>query len=236
MRKYLVTLLKGLWVGAFIIMLIAVACLAFFGCDNLRMAPTEPQKQIAYQAVVTARAVENEGTDAYSPAAQQLVDATEVSLAYTGVPATPTITDYPTTVAQAGQDAARRPTADEVWSAADGWIDFGIALLGIFGGTAGIAATQFLVKARQKSRALREIIVANEKLKNWYRKVGNTEDLDTFYDFQNAEQTGKTEEIVAAERARLKASGLPSIPPDQIPPMPPVNPPATVKPTESAGE
>ncbi len=206
MRKSTVRILTVLWFVAYIIMLIVVACLSF-GCDNLRMAPTEPQKQIAYQAVVTARAVESAGTDAYSPAATQLVDATAVSLAYTGVPATPTITDYPTTLAEADHDAARRPTADEIWSEADGWIDFGIALAGIFGGGAGIAATQFLVKARQKSRALREVISGNEKLKEYLREIGKTDELNAFYDFQNEKQSGKTEVIVADERSRLKDAG-----------------------------
>ncbi len=193
------------------------------GCDSLRMAPTEPQKQIAYQAVITARAVKNEGTDPDSPAATQLVDATQVSLAYTGVPATPTITDYPTTLAQAGQDAARRPTADEVWIAADGWIDLAIAIAGLFGGTAGIAATHFLVKASQKSRALREVVSGNEKLKEWLRLRGKTLELDTFYDMQNAEQNGRTEEIVAAERARLKPPPVPNMPSNVKPPAPSMN-------------
>ena len=205
MRKFTVQVLKGLWVGAVITMLIVVACLAFCGCDNLRIAPTEPQKQVAYQAAATARIVEAAGTDAHSPAATQLADATAVSLAYTGLPASPVITDYPTTLAAAGQDAARRPTPDEIWSEADGWIDLGIALAGIFGGGAGIAATQFLVKARQKSRALREVVAGNERLKEWLRVRGKDAELNAFYDSQNVYQNGKTEAIVAAERTR--ASG-----------------------------
>lgn len=212
MRRSTVSILKGLWVGAYLIMLILVVAIMFCGCENLRMAPTEPQKQIAYQAVVTAREVEVAGTDAHSPAAQQLADATEVSLAYTGLPADPVITDYPTTLTEAGHDAARRPTPDEIWSEADGWIDLGIAVLGIFGGGAGIAVTQFLVKARQKSRALREVVAGNERLKEWLRMNGSEGELNAFYDLQNAFQKGKTEEIVAAERARLKPAGSQDMP------------------------
>ncbi len=186
-------------------------------CDSIRMAPSEAQKKIAFQGAATARAVENAGTDAGSPAATHLVDATAVALSYTGIPKNPSIQNYATTLAAAGQDAARRPTADEIWSAGDSWIDFGIALLGIFGGTAGIAATQFLVKARQKSRALREVVGANEKLKQWLRERGKDAELNAFYDMQNAYQDGRTEAIVAAERARVK--------PMRAPPMPPVKPP-----------
>ncbi len=218
MRKFTVNLLKGLWVGAFIVMLIAVACLSLYGCGGVRMAPGEAQKQIAYQAVVTAREVEIAGTDAHSPAATQLVDATEVSLSYTGLPANPVITDYPTTLARGASDAARRPTADEIWGEADGWIDFGIAVLGIFGGGAGIAATQFLVKARQKSRALREVVAGNEKLKEWLRARGKDGELNAFYDMQNAYQKGKTEEIVAAERGRAKTPHVPNMPSTVEPP------------------
>ena len=212
MRKFTVQTLKALWVGAFIVMLLIVACLSLCGCDNLRITPTEPQKQIAYQAVVTAREVEAVGTDAHSPAAQQLADATAVSLAYTGLPADPVIVDYPTTLASAGQNAARRPTPDEIWSEADGWIDLGIAIAGLFGGGAGIAATQFLVKARQKSRALREVVAGNEKLKDWLRVNGKAVELDAFYDLQNISQNGKTEAIVAAERARAKLPVVPNMP------------------------
>ena len=208
MRKFSVTLLKGLWVGAFIVMLVIVACLSF-GCDSLRMAPTEQQKKLAFQGAATAREVEVAGTDAHSPAATQLVDATAVALSYTGIPKNPVIEDYPTTLAAAGQDAARRPTADEIWSEADGWIDIGIALAGIFGGGAGIAATQFLVKARQKSRALREVVAGNEKLKEWLRVRGKDAELNAFYDMQNAYQNGRTEAIVAAERTRVKPERAP---------------------------
>ena len=209
MRKFTVQILKGLWVGAVIVMLIVAAAISFCGCSELRKAPTEPQKQIAYQAVVTARNVEAAGTDPRSPAATQLVDATAVSLAYTGLPDNPTIQHYPTTLAAAGQDAARRPTPDEIWSGADGWIDLGIAVLGIFGGGAGIAATQFLVKTRQKSKALREVVAGNERLKDWLRVNGSDAELNMFYDLQNVSQNGKTEAIVAAERARAKRPVVP---------------------------
>ena len=202
-RGWLLTLLFFACVGA----LATAAVLLISGCDSLRLAPSEPQKKLAFQATITARDVESAGTDAHSPAARQLVDATEVALSYMGVPATPQIEDYPTTVAQAASDAVRRPTADEVWSEADGWIDLGIALAGLFGGAGGIAATQLLVKARQKSRALREVVAGNEKLKEWLRAEGKTLELDTFYDFQNEKQSGRTEVLVTDVRSELKDAG-----------------------------
>jgi hypothetical protein len=145
-----------------------------------------------------------------------------VALSYTGIPENPTIENYPTTLAVAGRDAARRPTPDEIWSGIDGWVDLGIAVLGIFGGGAGIAATQLLVKARQKSRALRQVVSGNERLKEWLRARGKDAELNAFYDMQNAYQNGRTEALVAAERTRVKPERAPVMP-IRKPPAPSMN-------------
>ncbi len=53
----------------------------------------------------------------------------------------------------------------DVWDAADGLLEIGIAVAGVIGGAYGLRATRFLKRTREKSKALREIIEGNELLK-----------------------------------------------------------------------
>lgn len=167
------------------------------GCEALRFAPKESQKQTAELTHSLARKVNTEGTAPASPASQQLVTGTMAALAYTGRPATPPDPDqFDTIAAQANQDALERP---DPWEVADSVIELGIGISALLGGVYGTRAVRFLQQARMKSKALQEIVKGNELLKE---NGGN---------FKTAHriQSPKTKALVAEIRAN-----------NAIPPMP----------------
>ena len=161
MKTYIKTL--------FVVVILCSLCF-ISGCqDALRFAPSEPQKQIALQAHVTARDIEAEGTDAHSPAAKQQVQATQTALTYIGLPKNPQITDYVTTVAQAQVDAGQRPKFQDISEAAEGGLSLAAELAIIFGvggvGFGGKKLVDWIKLAREKNQALQEIIAGNELFK-----------------------------------------------------------------------
>lgn len=62
-------------------------------------------------------------------------------------------------------DAIKRPDA---WTVADGAMELGIALAGLMGGVYGVRAAGFLQQARDKAKALKEIVAGNELFKQLY--------------------------------------------------------------------
>ncbi|MCE5187311.1 MAG: hypothetical protein LLF76_14425 [Planctomycetaceae bacterium] len=62
-------------------------------------------------------------------------------------------------------DAARQPDA---WALADGALELAIALAGLLGGVYGARAAAFLKLAKDKSKALKEIVAGNELFKQLY--------------------------------------------------------------------
>jgi len=151
----------------FIALLCAVSVLLFSGCAGpLRFAPSEPQKQIAFQTHLTARAVNAEGAQPGSQAARQLVGGTETALSYMGMPDSPDIADYETTAQKAKDDAARRPSGEDIFAAAEGGLSLAAELAILFGvggaGFGGKKVLDWLKLAREKNKALQEIINNNE--------------------------------------------------------------------------
>jgi len=84
-------------------------------------------------------------------------------------------------------DSMERP---DVWSVADGAMDLGIALAGLLGGVYGVRAAGFLQQARDKARALKEIVAGNELFKQLY-----PEQAERFKEAQ-AKQSATTRTIV----------------------------------------
>lgn len=153
-----------------------VLMLAAGGCDSLRLALSEQQKQNAWlhnrTAAVAAETARSEQSS------QELVALTQLSelqsrafTAYCGLPQ-----EYPP--AESAQqilgeanwqlanaavtESAARP---DPWQVADSVLEFGIGLCALLGGVCGTRAVQFLKDARTKSQALREIIQGNELFK-----------------------------------------------------------------------
>jgi hypothetical protein len=153
-----------------------IVVLAIAGCDSLRLAPSEQQKQNAWLHNRTATvAAETAKAEESSQQLQALTQLSELQsrafTSYCGLP-----NEYPQaeTPAQilgesnwqlasaAVTESAQRP---DPWQVADSVMEFGIGLCALLGGVCGTRAVQFLKSARTKSQALKEIIAGNELFK-----------------------------------------------------------------------
>ena len=156
--------------------LLTIALFSVAGCDSLRFAPSEQQKQNAWlhgrttaQTAQTARA-ENASEELQSLA--QLSELQSRSFAsYFGLPK-----EYPPTETSADilaqsnwnlaqtvlTDSAERP---DPWQVADSLLEVGIGICALFGGVYGTRTVRFLKDARTKSQALQEIVTGNELFK-----------------------------------------------------------------------
>jgi len=151
-------------------------CFLFAGCDSLRFAPTEVQKQNAWLHNRTATiAADTAGVEAASEKLQALTQLSEVqSRAFSshyGLPkefpqaetAEDILTESNWQLAHTAlQQGAERPDA---WEVADSMLELGIGICALLGGVYGTRAVGFLRQARTKSKALQEIIVGNELFK-----------------------------------------------------------------------
>jgi len=178
-----------------IIAILFCAVLSFFafGCEEtFRLAPTEAIKQSNELTFELAKKIDEQGTDAKSPASQKMVQGTLVSLNYSGRPKEPPDPEQFDTIVQQGQvDAQERPDA---WQIADSALELGIGIAALFGGVAGMKGVKLLSEARAKSKALKQIIEGNELFKVTADEKAKKE----FAEAQNAKQTlVETKKIVA---------------------------------------
>lgn len=153
-------------------MLMIILC----SCDGLRFSVKESQKQNAWlhnrTAQLTADKAKDEDT---SEQLQQLSRLSEIqSRAFVydyGLPEVfPPTDSAEETLSQANRDITFGAISDsqirpDAWKIADGAIELGIGLAGLFGGIFGVRLAAFLRQARTKSDALREIIYGNEAFK-----------------------------------------------------------------------
>ena len=179
---------------------------ALCGCDSLRLAPGEVQKQNAWlhsrTAAIAAVAAENEA------ASQELQALTKLSqlqsravTSYYGLPKELPPADTAEQILnesswQLGRTAlaesAERPDA---WQVADNALELGIGICALLGGVYGTRAVRFLKQARTKSKALQEIIAGNELFKKQ-----NESSVASFKQAQKL-QSPQTRQIVAEMKA-----------------------------------
>ncbi len=158
------------------ISLLVMVLVFMCGCESLRFAPGEVQKENAYLHHRTAQMAAAEARE--SEVSAELAGLTSLcelqSRAFMAdyglpgvLPAAETIDDVLTESSRGIAAAAlsRSSMRPDVWDVTDGLLEIGIAAAGIIGGAYGIRAGQFLKRTRQKSKALREIIEGNELLK-----------------------------------------------------------------------
>ncbi len=153
-------------------------CVAFLlvGCDSLRYAPNEAQKQNAWlhsrTATVTAEIARAENASEKLQALTQLGNAqSRAFTSYFGLPgefppaetAEDILAESNWQLAQTAlQAGAERP---EAWEVADSALELGIGICALLGGVYGTRAVRFLRETKTKSRALHEIIAGNELFK-----------------------------------------------------------------------
>ncbi|MCP4609413.1 MAG: hypothetical protein GY845_11935 [Planctomycetes bacterium] len=172
------------------------------GCDSLRFAPTEAQKQNAWLHNRTTTIVSDTAED--ENASEQLQALTQLSelqsrafSSYFGLPKEfPRSESTEDVLAESSfqlahtalQQGAARPDA---WEVADSMLELGIGICALLGGVYGTRAVGFLRQAKTKSKALKEIITGNELFKK------QTESSAFAFKQAHQNQSPQTRQIVA---------------------------------------
>jgi len=184
------------------------ACIsvALAGCGALRFAPSEAQRQNAWLHNRTATiATQTAKAESVSQVLQALIQLNEKQsqalMAYYGLP-----NEFPPaetaeeilsesnwqlaeTALQEGSDRA------DPWQVADAMLELGIGVSALLGGVYGTRAVRFLKDARDKSKALKEIIAGNETFKKQ-----NVSSAAAFKQAHNT-QSPQTRQLVAQMKA-----------------------------------
>ncbi len=177
-------------------------CIFVCGCESLRFAPSEEQKQNAWLHNRTAAvAAEIAKEEASSNKLQQLTQLSKHQsgsfVSYYGLPKELPAGDSAEEILNqsswglaetALSQSSERP---DMWQMTDSFLELGIALAALLGGVYGTRAVGFLKDARKKSRALKEIVEGNELFKKT-----NPEKAAAFKESQN-NQSSATRLIVA---------------------------------------
>jgi len=172
------------------------------GCDSLRFAPSEQQKQNAWlHNRTTTIAADTAKDEQASGQLQALAELSELQsqafTSYFGLPKEfPQATCAEDVLSQSNRQLAQtalrqsgeRPDA---WQVADSAMELGIGICALFGGVYGTRAVQFLRGARTKSKALQEIVAGNELFKK-----NNQTQVAAFKQAQQ-NQSPETRQIVA---------------------------------------
>jgi hypothetical protein len=158
------------------VMIVLLVCIVVCGCDTLRFAPKEEQKQNAWlHWRLTELAAQEAAKEDASAKLQGLAElSARQSRSFAAdygmpkeLPAAETaeqiLNGSGAAIAQSAyQQSLSRP---DMWQMADGVMELGVGLAGLLGGVYGIRAAQFFRQARNKSKALKEIIEGNELFK-----------------------------------------------------------------------
>jgi hypothetical protein len=171
------------------------------GCESLRFAPNEAQKQNAWlhhrTETITAETARAENTSDRLQALSRLGELqSRAFVSYFGLPqqypqaetAEDVLAESNRQLAETAlQSGAARPDG---WQVADAALELGIGICALFGGVTGTQAMRFLKNARTKSKALQEIIAGTELFKQQ-----NTESAAAFKQAHN-NQSPETRQLV----------------------------------------
>ncbi len=181
---------------------LTLLCCLSAGCDSLRFAPTETQKQNAWlhnrTAIMAAETAKVEDTSEKLQALTQLNEVQSLAFSsYYGLPkefpqaetAEDVLVESNWQLAHTAlQQGTERPDA---WEVADSMLELGIGICALLGGVYGTRVVGFLRQAKTKSKALQEIIVGNELFKKQ-----NASSASAFKQAQS-NQSPQTRQIVA---------------------------------------
>lgn len=162
--------------GKTLVTVVGVLCLTA-GCDSLRFAPGEKQKQNAWlhnrTATLAADAAKGEQA---SEKVQGLTRLSEVQSraisSYYGLPREfPPADTAEELLSESNFELARTALREsserpDGWQLADSALELAIGICALLGGVYGTRAVGFLRQARAKSQALQEIISGNELFKS----------------------------------------------------------------------
>jgi len=172
------------------------------GCDSLRFAPTETQKQNAWlHNRTTTIAADTSKSENASEQLQALTQLSELQSrafsSYFGLPKEfPPSETTEDVLAESNfqlantalQQGTERPDA---WEVADSMLELGIGICALLGGVYGTRAVGFLRQAKTKSKALKEIITGNELFKK------QNESYTSAFKQAHQNQSAPTRQIVA---------------------------------------
>ena len=181
-------------------------CLLLVGCDSLRFAPNEAQKQNAWlhnrTAIVTAETARTENSSEKLQALTQLNEVQSRAFnSYFGLPeefpqaetAEDILAESNWKLARTALEAgAERPDG---WQVADSMLELGIGICAVLGGVGGTKALRFLKDAKTKSKALQEIVTGNEQFKK------QNESTSAAFKQAHCIQSPQTRQIVAQMKA-----------------------------------
>lgn len=177
-------------------------CFLLAGCDSLRFAPTEAQKQNAWlHNRTTTMAADTAKSENTSEELQALTGLSQLQsrtfTSYYGLPKEfPRVDTAEDILAESNFRLARTALAEsadrpDAWQLADNAFELAIAISALLGGVYGTRAIRFLKQARKKSQALQEIIAGNELFKKEHKAYAG--------EFKEAHQnqSPETRQIVA---------------------------------------
>ena len=189
----------------FLVLIAVLGLLLLPGCGRFRMAPSEPQKKIAFDTYQTALKINASGCESGSPAAQKIVQGSQTALIYTGFPVDPEISDWATTLAEAQASASARPTLDDAIDIAEGGLTFAEGILSALGlgglAIGGKKITSIVKTLKEKSAALQQVVQANDT----FLAQVDTATAQAFKTAQGLTQSAETEKLVALEKVSLPA-------------------------------
>ena len=189
-----------------VLVTLILPCFLLAGCDSLRFAPTEAQRQNAWlHNRSTTIAAETAKSEAASEKLQALTGLSQLQsrtfTSYYGLPKEFPQADTAEEILResswqlartALSESAERPDA---WQVADNALELAIGICALLGGVYGTRAVRFLKQARTKSKALQEIIAGNELFKKEHKAYAG--------EFKQAHQnqSPQTRQIVAEIKA-----------------------------------
>jgi len=185
---------------------LTILCFLLIGCESLRFAPSEAQKQNAWlhnhTATVTLETAKQEDSSEKLQALAKLSELqSRAFVSFCGLPE-----EFPqdetaedilrqTNVQLAHTALAESADRPDTWQIADSALELAIGISALLGGVYGTRAVRFLNDARTKSQALKEIIVGNE-----FFKKQNDSSVSAFKD-AHCNQSPQTRQIVTQMKA-----------------------------------